>query len=295
MKKRKWYNNGIIQKLTTEAPDLAIWKEGRLPISEETRQKHISNNGMHNMTKEQIEARSLKISKARKEATVEQKEEISKNISKGRKGKGKGKNPWNKGLKGVQEAWNKNISCSEEQKEKIRNKWTKERKQKIANLCSERFKNTEPWNKGISISYSEEFIKERARKNNETKAQNNTFNTSKPEDIYYNYLLTKYNKEDIIRQYQDSRYPYACDFYIKSLDKFIELNLHWTHGGRLYDENDLECKEQLNRWGEKAKSSEFYKNAIHTWTILDVKKYNIAKKNNLNYEVIYKEDPAWMK
>ena len=76
MKKRKWYNNGIIQKLTTEAPDLAIWKEGRLPISEETRQKHISNNGMHNMTKEQIEARSLKISKARKEATVEQKEEI---------------------------------------------------------------------------------------------------------------------------------------------------------------------------------------------------------------------------
>ena len=28
------------------------------------------------------------------------------------------------------------------------------------------------------------------------------------------------------------RYPFACDFYISSLDLFIECNYHWTHGGK---------------------------------------------------------------
>ena len=43
------------------------------------------------------------------------------------------------------------------------------------------------------------------------------------------------------------------------------------------------CIEKLQQWQEKAKNSKYYKNAINTWTIYDVKKRNIAKKNNLNY------------
>lgn len=59
----------------------------------------------------------------------------------------------------------------------------------------------------------------------ETKRENGTFNTSKPEDGYYSYLAEKYGADDVIRQYKDERYPFACDFYVKSKDLFIELNL----------------------------------------------------------------------
>ena len=61
---------------------------------------------------------------------------------------------------------------------------------------------------------------------NDTKRLNHTFNSSKPEDDYYQALVLEYGADDIERQYnKDPRYPFACDFYIKSLDIFIELNL----------------------------------------------------------------------
>lgn len=122
---------------------------------------------------------------------------------------------------------------------------------------------------------------------NQTKAQNGTFNTSQPEELYYNSLVQIYGKDDVIRQYRDERYPFSCDFYIKSLDLFIELNLHWTHGEHSYDETNLEdiaLKEELEL---KAKSSDYYKNALYVWTDLDVRKQQIAKENNLNYRVVY--------
>ena len=59
----------------------------------------------------------------------------------------------------------------------------------------------------------------------QTKMINHTWSSSEPEEEFYQYLLTKYNKTDIKRQYKDTRYPFMCDFYIKSLDLFIELNL----------------------------------------------------------------------
>ena len=74
-----------------------------------------------------------------------------------------------------------------------------------------------------------------------TKTEHNSFNFSKVEEKYFNYLKNKYGEKDIIHQYKDSRYPFYCDFYIKSLDMFIELNLHWSHGGKLFkgDNRDL--------------------------------------------------------
>lgn len=122
----------------------------------------------------------------------------------------------------------------------------------------------------------------------ETMKSRNTLNSSIAESIYFVYLKQLYSEDDIIRQYKDDRYPFACDFYIKSEDRYIELNLHWTHGGRPYDPNDEECQEQLAIWQEKAKTSQFYKNAIETWTVRDVVKRNCAKENNLNYIIIYK-------
>ena len=92
----------------------------------------------------------------------------------------------------------------------------------------------------------------------------------------------------IIKQYFDKeQYPFRCDFYIKSEDLFIEVHGNWTHGGRPFDPQDIECQKQLAEWEEKAKTSNYYKNAIYTWTDLDVRKVETAKQNNLNFEVIY--------
>ena len=120
---------------------------------------------------------------------------------------------------------------------------------------------------------------------------NNTLcvHDSRAQQEFYNYLLTQFDSTEIIKEYFDrNRYPFKCDFYIIPEDLFIELHINWTHGGRPYDPNDIECQEKLKIWQEKAKTSKFYQNAIYTWTDLDVRKAKIAKQNNLNFKAIYK-------
>ena len=124
-----------------------------------------------------------------------------------------------------------------------------------------------------------------------TKKKNKTFNTSKAEEIFYLELIKIFESVDVYRQYRDDiRYPFACDFYIKSKDLFIELNLNWTHGPHQYRPDSEEDSELLKKWANKAQSSKFYKNAINTWTVRDVEKYSYALKNNLNYLVFYSEE-----
>ena len=112
-----------------------------------------------------------------------------------------------------------------------------------------------------------------------TKRKNNTFNKSKLEDLSYNLLKEKY--EDVIRQYRSELYPFNCDFYIPSLDLYIECNYGWTHCNHPFNENNEEDQLILKSW--KDKNTNYYNNAINTWTIRDVNKRNIAKQNNLNY------------
>ena len=118
-----------------------------------------------------------------------------------------------------------------------------------------------------------------------TKKNNGTFNSSKPEKDTLDMLQQKFNK--VHYQYRCDRYPFACDFYIEDIDLFIELNFHWTHGGRPFNENDKDCIDKLASWKEKAKTSKFYQNAIYTWTDLDVRKAKCAKDNNLNWICLY--------
>lgn len=142
----------------------------------------------------------------------------------------------------------------------------------------------ENWKKSYH-SRTEEDIKLSKLKEYRTKKKNGTFKASKPEDEYYLYLVKAYGEDNVVRQYLCDRYPFYCDFYIKSEDLFIEFNLHWTHGGRKFDCNDEECIEQLNLW--ISKDTDFYRNAIHTWTVRDIDKFNWADKNNLNYMAVY--------
>ena len=131
--------------------------------------------------------------------------------------------------------------------------------------------------------------KEALEKQINTKKKNHTFNVSKQEERCYELLCNKYGKEDVIRQYKSDVYPFACDFYIKNINTYIECNFHWTHGEHKFDCNNQDDIDKLNKWKEKAKTSNFYINAISTWTERDVNKYNIVKKNNLNYLVFYNE------
>ena len=96
-----------------------------------------------------------------------------------------------------------------------------------------------------------------------------------------------FGEKEVEYQYKDVRYPFVCDFYIRSKDLFIELNIHWTHGDHPFNENNPEDIENINKWKSKAETSEFYKQAIHTWTIRDVNKLKKLKENNLNYIIIY--------
>lgn len=157
-------------------------------------------------------------------------------------------------------------------------------KEKSKNTCQQKYDSDYWWSsKKFRALYQEDNIV----KSLITKKQNHTFNTSKPEENYYEYLKTIYDEADIIRQYKDKRYPFCCDFYIKSKDLFIELNLHWTHGYHPFDKSNPEDLEKLAVWQEKAKTSKFYENAIITWTNRDIKKRNFAYNNGLNYIEIF--------
>ena len=110
---------------------------------------------------------------------------------------------------------------------------------------------------------------------------------SKLENNFLNYLKLKYESNDIITQYKSKEYPYYCDFYIKSINLYIEIQGHWTHNDHPFDINNLNDQLIMNKWRTKSLSDKYYKNALNTWTIKDVQKRNTAIQNNLNYLEIF--------
>lgn len=154
-----------------------------------------------------------------------------------------------------------------------------------SNIVKEKIKESLILHYGVDNYFKTDIAKQRSKsaeakiKAIETKRKNKSFNTSKIEKDTFFKLREIY--PDVIYQYKDKdRYPFSCDFYIPSLDLFIECNYHWTHGGKPY-ENTAEDNKKLNSWKEK--HTLYYDNAILCWTVRDVNKRNIAIKNNLNY------------
>ena len=128
---------------------------------------------------------------------------------------------------------------------------------------------------------------EMLKKMNASKKANTSFNTSKPEERVYKQLNERFQ---VIRQYSSNDYPFACDFYIPSLDLYIECHISWTHGTKPFNENDKECIEKLNQWKNKAQTSDYFKNAIYIWTDLDVRKKQISESSKLNILFFYNEN-----
>ena len=120
----------------------------------------------------------------------------------------------------------------------------------------------------------------------QTKKKNNSFNTSSIEKQFEEYL--KENNINYKTQYKSELYPFNCDFYIPEKELYIEINAHWTHGGHPFNSTNDDDVLRVEQW--KQKNTEFYNNAVQTWTIRDVQKRECAKKNNLNYLEVFETD-----
>lgn len=190
---KHWYTNGTIQVQAEECPE--GFRPGRLPVSEETRKKHSEHNAWHSMTDQQKEDRRAKISATKQNKTEEERQQYSLNVSKGRKGKGLGIVPWNKGTHGLQEAWNKGLHTPGRPR-------TEESLERARQTCRER--------------YGVDWACQRAEAG--LKGQNSEANTS------FEQLLQN-SGINYEREFPISHYSY--DFKVRN--SLIEINPYATH------------------------------------------------------------------
>lgn len=177
-------------------------------------------------------------------------------------------------------------------------------KEKIHNTCYQRYGSYSPLGNrkihdktvettyrkyGVSCVFNRVDLKEKLlsketkEKRYATMKRHNTFNTSKPEEELYLYIKEKF--PDVKRQYRDKeRYPWRCDFYIPSLDYFIELQGYYTHGKHAFDPTSKEDLRLIEEYREKYGSE---CQAITIWSIKDVEKRETAKKNKLNFKEVW--------
>ncbi|MCH5167961.1 MAG: hypothetical protein J1F35_08795 [Erysipelotrichales bacterium] len=169
-------------------------------------------------------------------------------------------------------------------------------KNKIKQTCLEKY-GSESWSASeVGRETLSAMIKssEVQQKMYETKKKNRTFNTSKREQEILG--LLKCNYSEVNYQYRDkNRYPFNCDYYIPSLDLFIEYQGKPDHGEHPYDPNNQEDINKLNKWIKNNEDLKCRTNREHTrydkmiygWTVSDPHKRKIAKQNNLNYLEIW--------
>lgn len=109
--------------------------------------------------------------------------------------------------------------------------------------------------------------------------------TSLIEIQVYDFLIDLFGQDNIIPQYKSEKYPFYCDFYIKSLDLYIEVLGHPSHGTHPFDKTNIEDINCLNEY--KTKHTKYYDKIIEVWTVRDVKKRTIAKRNNVKLLEIF--------
>ena len=141
------------------------------------------------------------------------------------------------------------------------------------------------------------------KKIHETKKRNGTYKKkSSSEQRCFELLQYVYPDVNDTRD-PDTRYPFKVDFYIPSLDLFIEYQGHQSHGKRPYDPTNPKHLELVETWTKKSKEinihgkpKKLYANMVETWTIRDPKKRQWAKNYNLNWLEFFtvKELEDWL-
>lgn len=157
---------------------------------------------------------------------------------------------------------------------------TEEYKQKYKQTCLEKY--------GSTNYFSSEVFYEKVIK---TKKSMSRF-----EQKIFDYLKEIFDESDIISQYKDERYKnqrtnykWNCDFYIKSLDLFIEVQGTKEHNNHPFNPNDQNDLNELallkQKEQEKLKEKNYtrYSSIIEGWTVIDPMKRQVAQENHLKY------------
>lgn len=119
---------------------------------------------------------------------------------------------------------------------------------------------------------------------------------SRFEQKIFDYLKEIFDESDIISQYKDERYKNQrtnyklnCDFYIKSLDLFIEVQGTKEHNNHPFNPNDqndlneLALLKQKEQEKLKERNHTRYSSIIEGWTVIDPMKRQVAQENHLKY------------
>lgn len=138
-------------------------------------------------------------------------------------------------------------------------------------------------------------IPEICRKIFDNRHKNKTMNTSLPEQVLGEMLVNRFGENDVLTNViVDNRYPYHVDFYVKSLDLFIELNGDACHNNHWFDSTNARDLQILQSWRKNAERVESstgkasrYTKYIVVWTQTDVAKREAAKRNALHYLVFW--------
>lgn len=129
------------------------------------------------------------------------------------------------------------------------------------------------------------------RKNYDVRREHGTLSSSKPEDDLYGLLCNMFGQGDVERQYCSDVYPWACDFYIRSRNLYMELNASWVHGGHWFDKDNESDADLLVSWNKEASDGHpYYGAAAKVWSVMDCKKCRAARDGKLNYVVFWDAD-----
>lgn len=122
-----------------------------------------------------------------------------------------------------------------------------------------------------------------------SKIANGTTSTSSTEEMLYGQLCDVFGASDVVRQHKSSVYDWACDFYIKSRDMYIELNADFSHGGHWFDADDPEDCAVLAKAHMRIVENpgSRYAAVPKAWCNYDVRKRSDAKAAELNYVVFW--------
>ena len=176
----------------------------------------------------------------------------------------------------------------------------------IAPACSkeiiDKIKQTNIKKYGTEWYFNTDDYKELRKKNQnewaekaiDSAVRNGTRYSSKPEEKMFELLCSIFGKNNVIRQYKTKEYPFLCDFYLVKQNIYIEYNGTYFHSDSLYDE--VRDKEKYLKLLEKCNDGKpTYKRMLDVWSVKDKKKYEVAKKNNLNFIIMYKYwDNDWL-
>ena len=251
----KYINNGTIQKVihdSDELPNGFIF--GKLPISEETKKILSDSHKGIKLSKEAIQKGKETFKKRYGVNSPSQLEGVSKKISY----KLSSKEVRDKTKQTLLEKYGVESPLQYE-----------EFKQKKINTSLQRY--------GVEYYSNKD-------KEYETKKLNGTLGLyeTTPEKEIYKLLVSEYGKSNVFKQYRTNEYPFKADFYIKSLDCYIEYNGFFTHKDHLFDGGNLEDIKELDRLSMlKLNGNEWASNIIYTWTDLDVRKSKYKDKINL--------------